>query len=459
MKRAPVGVGRFAVAAAGAALLITRAFACGGNARNGTTDASADDDAGPLRDVGVNTLPDGGAATGSDSATTNASLLSDPTIWSRVAQMSDCTVLDAKIAPDPFPRRAWSTCGTGCQVADAALPIDEVNAASSAASRGGITTAGETYLQLGLETKAGTFVQQVLRLSDGATVAAMELPSATGCFPPASTGDTPLMFNAVHLADGGVATGMFGRVRPGQSTLWQNRPIVVSQQVTTFMSGDALGYGLYPEEVGLLHGLDDTGFTYLGAGGTGALYAVSGRGAIVTWAKNTGSGGSLWAWTAAAGEQHLYSAAGKVVSIVRMSDDKTVWTETTGPSAPDGAYDTSQLMWAASAGQASGFAPTAGPMLGAGVGLVSLAVGEDYAATIMCTAMAGPCSILVVQFSTSHVWTIHARPGGNAFVRVLSVSPTEIVASEVGNPKKPQESFSRIVRLSTSQLDALQAAW
>ncbi len=66
------------------------------------------------------------------------------------------------------------------------------------------------------------------------------------------------------------------------------------------------------------------------------------------------------------------------------------------------------------------------------------------------------CQLQVVQLSTKKLWTIGSRPGGNNFVAVMALSPTEVVLAEIDHPTHPPfGTIDRIVRVDIASLDSL----
>jgi len=85
----------------------------------------------------------------------------------------------------------------------------------------------------------------------------------------------------------------------------------------------------------------------------------------------------------------------------------------------------------------------------------SLATGGDYIAVGSCDSLLdnAVCVVNVVQISTQKTWMIPQRPGSNFVIKVLAVDNDEVVLGEANG--QFDNSVRRIVRIKTSQLDAL----
>lgn len=106
--------------------------------------------------------------------------------------------------------------------------------------------------------------------------------------------------------------------------------------------------------------------------------------------------------------------------------------------------------------------PSTPVKLPAAGGYSELKTGGDYAATMGCAVKptpegALPCFLAVVKLSTGRLWVLPPRPASN-FVRVLAVTPEEIVAGE-HDPTIGFSTLDRILRLRTANLDAFEKAW
>ncbi|MBI4701442.1 MAG: hypothetical protein HY744_09830 [Deltaproteobacteria bacterium] len=158
-------------------------------------------DGGPAADSGYHPGPydagaghDGGAG-GPPDAGTDADVpdwLYDPGLWEPVPSQSECAVHQAKLPAPALPRRVWSSCGVGCQVAPAPLlPF------MSSWFNGVVATAigSELYYHVASDADAHSGIpslNEVARLSDDALV--VLLKHSSECIG-SSRFDSPLLFS------------------------------------------------------------------------------------------------------------------------------------------------------------------------------------------------------------------------------------------------------------------------
>ncbi|HEX7663823.1 MAG TPA: hypothetical protein VF407_04910, partial [Polyangiaceae bacterium] len=379
----------------------------------GKADAARDGDVGDA-DSGAPTEP--------------ATLLTDDAIWSPVTARGACPLFEANVASDPFPKRTWSSCGsgawaTGCEVAPIGLAIDTYVGAY-AQQTSGATFGAETYVQVSLQFPT-TLMNQVFRLSDGATVAATRIDGGPeSCFVGAFPHDTPLLLPVFHEEDGGNDTITFGVApkSPGAGIAWSTAPVLDGRFIDdpflfdlgagfAFSNGDV---GYWPTNVATFDSI---------VSGPAPTASVSARGDLVVWGAETASGGQVGAWSASKGAQILFTATAsgerEFPLFVATSDDHIVWLK--ARLAADESLDTVELQWTPTAHQASDVQLTSGPVITAQTGDSMLATGGDYAAFETCDA-SNTCVMNVVKLSTRKTWTIGARPSGGVYAKTLAVN-------------------------------------
>jgi hypothetical protein len=309
----------------------------------------------------------------------------------------------------------------------------------------------------------------VVRMSDGATVAAARIDSTNyECVFSGYGSDAPLLFTAFQ-EDAGL---FFGRasMEAGAPSQWQagwvaNGPAMF---VSRFLFDEGHGVASNGGQVNWLPSTTATAFTLLDKS-MSPVDSTSGRGHLLVWNKNDGQHGWLTSFVADGGAPSVLvpEPVGRWINVARVTDDRVVWLSVTGPQATQFTYASARIDWmkyTASAGQVVTQAEPAGPTIPAQTGLSDLAAGDDYAATIGCDANANPdqrvCDVYVVQLSSGKVWVVPQRPGGNSFRKVLAIGPREIVLGEQdAQPLSIQPDFKRIVRIAIAHLDDVIATW
>ncbi len=211
------------------------------------------------RDVsGIDVLPKdaGEDVYGSD---WDAGLLTDPAIWSPVPDNGGCGLYVAKVVPDPFPKRAWTSCGTGCEVSNAEMPglgengknsVPEAQATASERN-------GEISVRLRHDAHGGGRVVVTSRLSDGVTVAAAESRNFS-CFGFGWVNDMAFAFPFSNEGGGLSRAGIVTGLEPGASVVWGNWLATAGNSTSAF--GIDGGWGFIerrhpPQRVASGHGV------------------------------------------------------------------------------------------------------------------------------------------------------------------------------------------------------------
>ena len=354
-------------------------------------------------------------------------------VWKQVPAAAPCPLVQAQMPPDPFPTRTWSSCGTGCQVADAwPAPLADKNAL--VVGSGGAYLGGEAYLYLSNDSQPQRVA--VVRMSDGSTVAAARIDSMHyECVFSGYGSDAPLLFTAFQ-EDAGL---FFGRAstEAGAPTQWQSQwvanrtPLLVSR----FMFDEGHGIASNGGTVLWLPSTTATTFNVLD-NSVSPVDSTSARGHLLVWNKNDNQHGWLMSYAADAGARSILlpEPSGTWINVVRVTDDRVVWLNVSGPQATQFTYSSARIDWmkyAAAPGPVATQAQAPGPTIPAQTALSDLAAGDDYAAAIGCDANANQdlriCHVYVARLSSGKIWAVPQRPGGNSFRKVLAIGPTEIV--------------------------------
>ncbi len=423
-------------------------------------------DGSSVRDAGPDARRDATPITDAEPLV-DGGFLSDPAIWTPVANDFGCPLFEARVVPDPFPARVWTSCGTGCRVGPALLPIDTAVYVDGVHSTG-IVVGGEAYLSLLTGYRAAPVrVQQLTRLSDGVTVAAPAIRGSPNvCGFGAGVNDAALLVAPVAARDP-ESSWTFGKLptEPGKPIAWHGVTVTAPAiPLDRFSFENAYGLIFAAGQVGLLDSPNAPAFVVPKTLGT-QVFDTAARGALLTVARfSTDGGGIIEGITADAAVNTLAEMTDETPVAVAMDGQRVAWITATGPVGDRsyGSYATTKFHSAPVVGTKLG-AVEHGPLLKSAPSSSinrSLALNGDYAAAIACsptTVVDDPiCQLQVVQLSTKKVWTIGSRPGGNNFVAVMAVSPTEVVLAEVDHPTHPPfGNIDRIVRVDIASLDSL----
>lgn len=399
-------------------------------------------------------------------------MLSDPSIWTPVPDNNGCGLYVAKVVPDPFPKRQWTTCGTGCEVSDAPM----AGMGANAVLWGGVTASergGHIYLQTSPDGMFGTdkpiHLLLTRRLDDGATIAAVEERNYRECLSEGWGNDAAFVFPVVNAGPQGVHPqalytvwdrgGTIQGTEPGAPVTWGHWLAESGLLGTTFAWDDGWGIG----KNGALYvntSPDQTAFQIVHSGNDLEVY---GRGKLVVWyASDGGKQNAIESYTVSGGIKTLVKLSQGVVWSVALSGDKMVWIVVDGMNWAKYRFTSADLYWSPVATDASGLqvhGPIPLPSSSDTSGYTELRVGGDYAASHGCPL--DTCPIAVAQLSTGKVWQIPPRPA-RCYWGVMAVSEDTILAGETNCPNQdPLDSqyVRRFVRFSTAELDTLQKGW
>lgn len=388
--------------------------------------------------------------------------LDDASAWEPVDAGADCLVYAAK--PDRLPelKRAWSSCGPGCEMASALVPIAAKQMAIKNATAARIEN-GIAYVRVFADWSDGVTatrgVSYTSRLSDGAIIAAVNFRDTDSCNPYAVFRDAPGVFSA--YAKGRLRAGRADLV-PGATIHWAPSLAELPQVAGAgFATHDAWGVSGTDETLraqswstGTLRFIDTNTDTYF----------IAARDDIVVWPEYASPHARLKAWWPASNKVAVLLADPALdLTKTAISSNRLVWLAETGPDVHDGAYQSARLYWSALPPGATSVSPVKGPAIPADNGLTEIETGGDYAATFgAATASDGGVDerIFVIQLSTSKLWALH-EPPGRKVLRVLAVSDQQILLGAVDWPGPPYflQQIQYILRVDPAKLDELEAAW
>ncbi len=379
-----------------------------------------------------------------------ASLVANDAVWKPLANGGSCGLREGAVLPDPFPKRAWESCGQGCRVSEAAPPFDipQFTAAQTAA---GEYVGGDAYLLFRHGSKAGS-ITRIERLSDGATVAATLVRGAQPTCSLTWVGGAASSLFAFY--DRITKKVLFGRAArtPGSPVKWHDSWLAGTPDVATqrFIFDDGYGVGTYG---GLLH--FPTPAATVETNLTPGSYLVHGVGGQLLW----GYGGAAI---------HSYTTAGGVVDLIalsqprvplgaRMSDDRIVWVDAI---AAGDLFSDARWHWSPRTTVASGVVINDGPMVPLRAGLRDMQTFGDWAAADGLFGSADPSDIRVSvwNIATGQTFVLPHRPG-NRFDRVFAVTPTELVVGERLTSTADPNQLVHLVRIELAALPQLVAEW
>jgi hypothetical protein len=388
----------------------------------------------------------------------DAGLATDPAIWTPVPDNRGCGLYVANVVPDPFPKRVWQSCGTGCEVSDAPMPGLGLDGGTQGLNSvpWGLATAsernGETFYRLCYAAWGGGEIYVVSRLSDGATIAAAQVRN-TDCAGFGGANDSALFFPVSTEKNDYSRGGFIQGLEPGAPVVWGNWLPTPAGYGGAFAIDSGWGFS--------------NGNIYLNASPSDAKfqlvyqntnpYEVYGRGEVIAWHENS----RILAWTQAGGAKKLLEIPTNLMWSVALSDQRMVWIVV--QNELEGHFTSANLYWSPLATDPADLkASPPIPLPGATWGLVETRVGGDYAATQGCAEWDGgsSCPVWVVQLSTGKVWQVPPRPGG-AYRGPLAVSEDVILMGETNYPGQYLDSqmMRRLLRFKTSELDALAKGW
>lgn len=410
----------------GAALALVGLFGCH---REGPTGAA---------------IQDGGTAiSDSSSMVDDGQSIVDTTVGSA----PDVGTIDAcgLAAVAPTAGRSWTACGAGCEYLTVPLP------GFQAAGRGTVSAAtvdGEMYARWSTGDGSRRLVE-VVRVKDGSTIAAAEQKaSLSNCAPAGQAVGAPLVIPFLHTELGLI----WSRVDPKAWTLggWGKWLAVPGPLATTFFA-EAVGGSFRDNTVraasasGSWTTLDTTPFP--------ASLTVA-RGDAIFWPTVDGGGRAVLRGRTSEtpGTETFLAVSGASIHALALGDDKLAWIEGRGPRAVEAIYLSVDLHWSKLPKRPADLLPAGSTPLPSKAGLVDLAIGSDYAATIGFDETGKDSALIVTRLSTKEVWRIPARPG-SALVTALAVSATHLIAAEA-EPTKTG-SIARLLRLTLANLPDL----
>jgi hypothetical protein len=313
------------------------------------------------------------------------------------------------------------------------------------------------------------YMNAVRRLSDGAVLAAVRAPGATTsetiCSPLGFAPSAPHVLgfqraDAPGSGAGGPGTTVVAFLK--SSGLAWAPPVVNLSTVQTSVFENDLGWGL---------ALYDASLRFMSPPDRGPLsiidqaqypaYSAVGRGSLVISnpVVPAGTDEILRVWEPIKASRTVVAQADTAVRSVALSDAMVAWVGVHGPERRDGTYTAAEMYWSSPPAGKDTVSIMGGVALAGTHGFKEIQTWGDYAVTTGYPDGAQHASLFVVRFSDRRAWVVPARAGAD-IVRLLAISPTEIVTGENADTGDPALSWQMqyLTRYDLTRLDDLAAA-
>jgi hypothetical protein len=165
------------------------------------------------------------------------------------------------------------------------------------------------------------------------------------------------------------------------------------------------------------------------------------------------------AWEPTRASHTIVAQAETAVRAVALSDTTMAWVGVHGPARRDGTYTAAELYWTPFPAGKDTVAVMGGTTLTEVGGVVEIQTLGDYAAILSTDQTKKRLAVSVVRYSDGRTWIMRPR-SGVVFVRLLAVSPTEIVTGENDDTGDAALSWQmqHLTRYELAHLDELAAA-
>lgn len=435
-----------------AALVAGGACRCSNPAVEGGSDSGT-----TLHDDGVgdSQIPVDVAETAASDVTSDSED-SGPTGWRPVSEAAGCPLFEANVNEVSFAPLTWSACGTGCSVSASGLSKFPAHRGTS----GGRALSADIHLLLDEPVDAGLRVRTV-RLSDGKTLAAVELRTTTiQCLPLGA--DT----NATYFGFAGPkGTKTFAGAHLTSTGLVWSKAFIALPAVPLAVFEWNAGYGLSLDD-GTVRSVripDEASLTTVAS--DGLSFVATGIDDLAVWSAPGGSGlDVLRGFNRKRGMAETFIAKTDASLIASaLSAERLVVVGVSGTSIAEGKYASVRWSWTPRPAQPSEVAIVDGPSIPVDAGALRVVTGGDYAAVLGChlgVTDNKACTVHVVQMSTRKTWRIGPR-AGEAFAKLIAMSASELVIGVVDYPLTAisRKEIHRFLRLDLTKLDDLAAAW
>ena len=435
--------------AVGAAAAVLVPSACGSSSEGSGASDPQDGAATPADARVPPTTPNDAGPDASAALPSLDALMADDSIWTKLADPGSCSLREAKVVPDPFPQRVWSSCGPGCRVTSSTPAFKEPTDSVLSASAGYVD--GEVFLLMPLDGANGRIVR-IERLSDGATIAAVldrGVHRDTSCYQ-AWGGSAPFLFTI-----GGGHQIRFGRAphQPGGPIVWHDKWLKIDVDLPLYATERFdfdLGYGIGTDGTPILFSGPSAavGFDLAGSG-----HVAHGLGNQLVWGGTTAS---IRSYAQDGGSVDLVPLTGvRRIRKLRLTTERMVWISATPVG---GAFKDAQWQWSPRTTDPSSIVIHDGPAIPNIIadGGTDMMTAGDWAATVGSDGMLD--RIYVWRISTGETWVLPNRAGFQ-FRRILAVSPTELILGEQSAAHDNSDLLDTLMRVDLTMLPALVAAF
>ncbi len=310
------------------------------------------------------------------------------------------------------------------------------------------------------------------RLSDGAVLAGVRAPGATAsgtiCGPMGYAQSAPHVF-PFFKSDGGSQTGasimgtIVAGLASGNRLVWSpavpNSPV---PQTSVFENDLGWGMGFEGGTLRVMFPAESGPFTTIDQGAIYPAHSGVGRRNLVI--SNPAMSGNqdevIRAWEPDRPSRTIVAQSDTTIPAVALSETTMVWVGVHGPRRWDGTYTAAELYWTSFPAGVDPVPVTGGTPLVSVAGTVEVQTWGDYAAVMSADPIKRRLVATVVRLSDGKQWTINPRPGAS-FVRLLAVSPREVVVAENDDSGDPALVWQMqyLTRYDLARLDELAAAW
>ncbi|MBS2019119.1 MAG: hypothetical protein JST00_40000 [Deltaproteobacteria bacterium] len=386
---------------------------------------------------------------------TYARLINDDTIWSEVptpAGGGGPVLHQARVSPEPFPRRAWEACGVGCQVTPAGLPFDIKLVVDPAPVVAGDYVDGDAFLLMTYATKeVSARLTRLERLSDGTTVAAVVARNQrTNGQLAYGGGASPFV-----LILGAAGTTRMARASSDGRVDWQpgwrsDIPLSGAERIGL---GDGMGLATYG---GLLLFPSSAAASPLEIEpGTRLAHA---RGSQLFFGYGAGT---IHSFTYAGGATPIVTLPnGRLAVGVRTSAERLVWIDGVRPTPP--LFRDMRVHWSPLPKDAASVVVNDGPALPveARGGFDDMHATGDW---VILGALFGPTDdnlafeLVAINTASGSVYRVPNRPG-RVFMRALALTNTELVIG-YKNGTRDSQAIDELVRIELASLPDVVARW
>jgi hypothetical protein len=384
--------------------------------------------------------------------------------WTSVPGAAPCALEVADPPQIDIVPFVWTDCGPGCTTTAAkVLATDEYVFNRLASAR---NYPDGVHVRLATMRGSVYYLNAVRRLSDGALLAAVRAAGDTrkicGLIGFAPSAPHVIGFQKADSAQAGsLGTTVVAFLQSGTLGWAPPAPGLSTIQTSVVEYDIGWGLGLYDGTLRVMMPASSTPLAIVDRGSYPAYSAVGWGSLVISNPAPSGSPDEvIRAWDPQQPSRTIVAQADTGIPAIALSATTMAWVGVHGPGRRDGTYTAAELYFTPfPAGQ------DAAPIMGgtpipAVNGLLELQTWNDHAAALGVLAGSTNFVLFVVRLSDGHLWTIKQRPGA-VFMRVLALSPTEIVVGENDNNSDPAlaSQVQHLTRYQLARLDDLAAAW